>query len=364
MNILISVHKLTCGGAERVAASWANGLSLLGHNVFVVSDFQDATYQLNTAVRKIQCPILTNFNFIGKIILRLRYGRKLWKTICQNNIDVLIDVLYPYPITSIIALKFVLRKRVVHIATDHNAYSRPPGVKMSFKTRFEKFFLNRFYDKVTVLTKVDHSILNVRGIHNACVLYNPLFLTPIENIPKKEKIVLAVGRIDAWYVKGFDLLIKAWNYVNPVFPEWQLHIVGMGSTENINRLSKLSIVPDSIKIKPFTQDIGEEYKRAAMFVLSSRYEGWGLALVEAMSQGCAAIACDYNGRQAEIITDGYNGLLCPTDNIKELAGTINNLIRNKELRNAIQRNAPVSVKRFSEQEVAKELESIVCSLKQ
>jgi GalNAc-alpha-(1->4)-GalNAc-alpha-(1->3)-diNAcBac-PP-undecaprenol alpha-1,4-N-acetyl-D-galactosaminyltransferase len=74
-------------------------------------------------------------------------------------------------------------------------------------------------------------------------------------------------------------------------------------------------------------------------VLSSRYEGFGLVLIEAMSQGCACVACDYKGRQGEIITNDKDGLLCEPESVDALAHSMEKLMMDNEYRKTVQMNA-------------------------
>lgn len=180
---------------------------------------------------------------------------------------------------------------------------------------------------------------------------NPLLLKPINDIPLKEKTVLAAGRVDAWYVKGFDVLIKSWKKIQDLndnvndddnLRDWWLKIAGDGKQESFEYL--MNLLPDGgwknlndndddndnksgiwrsekyhIEFLGFQKDMESLYKKSEIFVLSSRYEGFGLVLIEAMSQGCAPIACDYKGRQREIIQDDSQGLCCEPDHVEDLA---------------------------------------------
>jgi len=243
--------------------------------------------------------------------------------------------------------------------TDHNAYERP-GFRFKWKQWRNKFIDNRLFDRVTVLTHPDKKILESVGIRHVDVLHNPLFLKPAKEAGGNEKIVLAAGRINQWYYKGFDLLMKAWQDVAKQYPDWRLRVVGHGEPAVIDWLKQLAgDGASSVEFGPYTPDIAEEYKRASIFVLSSRYEGWGLVAVEAMSQGCATIACDYKGRQGEFIKDGFNGLLCAVDNVDELAVKIKLLIADESLRSKIRSNAIHSVEAFAECNVACNLEKII-----
>ena len=104
---------------------------------------------------------------------------------------------------------------------------------------------------------------------------------------------------------------------------------------------------DSVDFPDYQSDIQPYYQRAAIFVLSSRYEGFGLVLIEAMSQGCACVACDYKGRQSEIVTNGVDGMTCEPDHVEALAQAIKKLIADDELRAQLQVNAIRRAEDFS-----------------
>lgn len=362
MNILIICRCLSIGGAERVAASWANGLNRLGNKVYVMTDTSiQQTYELDSNIAVIPLPqeLFQSTGWYRNIKLRLNFIKQVIHEVDINAIDVIIKVLYVNAIELLIA-KYISKRKPPIIMTDHNAYERPECAPMSKKLKFNKFWLNRLFDKVTVLTKRDKEITDFHGLKNVEVLYNPLFQKPINHISgNKEKIVLAVGRIDSWHYKGFDILIKAWNKICPSYPNWRLIIVGKGSKANKDWLYSLSEYPDQIEIKDFTPNITEEFHKASIFVLSSRYEAWGLVLVEAMSQGCACIACDYMGRQSEIITNNIDGILCRPENEESLSNSLDTLIRNTDLRRSIRNRASGNLVRFSEYIVANQLFNII-----
>lgn len=361
MNILIICRYLSLGGAERVTASWANGLKKLGNKIYILTDISiPQTYYTDPQIEII--PLPKNFyrskGLYESFINRFNYIKILTKIIDEKSIDAIIKVMHVNSIELLIARNRSIRKPPI-IMTDHNAYERPASAPMSFRLKLQKFYLNRLFDKVTVLTNRDKEITSQRNLNNIETLYNPLFLKSVEHLPHKENIVLAVGRIDSWHYKGFDILIKAWNKIYNQVPEWKLRIVGKGSDKNIKYLKGLVKDEDSIEFIEYTSDIQRYYSTASIFVLSSRYEAWGLVLLEAMSQGCACIACDYLGRQSEIIKNYENGILCSPENVDVLAKTIENVIHDSNLRLKLQTNAPLYVDRFSEENVAKNLFNII-----
>lgn len=139
---------------------------------------------------------------------------------------------------------------------------------------------------------------------------------------------------------------------------WRLQIAGTGSEESLQYLKSLckeNGVEDSVDFLGFVSDMESLYKKASVFVLSSRYEGFGLVLIEAMSQGCACIACDYKGRQREIFGELKNekveklksgtvevcntGILCPPEKVEALAAAMAKMIEDDEYRESIRGHA-------------------------
>ena len=348
MKILFLCHNLTGGGAERVCASLAYGLSEKGHSVSILTDLnQPITYNPGSKVKLIQ-QHYSGRNLITRRISVYKYMRRV---ILRETPDVIISI-QPY-FTEIARLITWLHYNCPIIMTEHDAFEWPSNAPMPFKKKFNKFWMNHLYEYITVLTKPDYDIAK-KYFKHVSVMHNPLFLEPVDEVSPKEKIVLAVGRIDDWHYKGFDILIKDWNQISKKYPHWKLRIIGKGGEANINYLKSLSSNLETLEIKPYTSDIELEYKKAAIFVLSSRYEGFGLVLIEAMSQGCACIACDYKGRQSEIVNDGLDGLLCDVEDIQQLSDKIAYLIDNDVERIKLQNNAIVSVSKFSIQNIVDE----------
>lgn len=363
MNILIICRYLSLGGAERVAVSWANGLHRLGNVVYILSDTSvPQTYHLDPHIQLISLPtgFYRSVGIWNNILNRLIYIKQVKSIIDTKSIDVIIKVMHVNAIDLLFSRMLSHRKPPI-IMTDHNAYERPTSAPMSIKLKFQKFWLNRLFDRVTVLTKRDMDIATHHHLHNVKVLYNPLCLEPVYEVDTKNRknIILAVGRLDSWHVKGFDNLILAWNLICDKYPDWKLRIVGNGSESSIRYLESICTNPIKVEFVGFNEDIAKEYRQAKIFVLSSRYEGWGLVLVEAMSQGCACIACDYRGRQTEIIENYETGLICPPDDINALSKAIEVLINDKKLRLQLQKNAPNHTRRYTEDKVANNLLNII-----
>lgn len=316
MKIFILVHNLTNGGAERVASLWATGFSAENEVCVIINDNKNPiTYKVPNNVR-----ILNIASNKSSRLKRYIDGiNKLRIIISKNRPDLIIGVL-----SSRVkwAKLFATFYGIPVINTEHNAFERPDSAPLSRSTYWNKFFLNKIYDGITVLTNADKIVIKNR-LNKVKVLPNPCTFTPAltDIIEKKEKIILASGRLTVWHCKGFDILLKAWSLaINEVDKEWKLVITGQGNEESEEYLKNLTDelgITDRVKFVGYISSIQPWYERSSIFVLSSRYEGFGMVLLEAMSQGCACIACDYKGRQKEILGEPPAGVVVrPEDELR------------------------------------------------
>jgi glycosyltransferase involved in cell wall biosynthesis len=143
--------------------------------------------------------------------------------------------------------------------------------------------------------------------------------------------VLAAGRLRRQ--KGFDLLVEAWAQVAPAHPDWTLRICGDG--RNRRRLEQRVAergVADSVTLAGACRDLGGEMSAASIFVLSSRFEGFPLVLLEAMAKGMAVVSFDCPTGPADVIDDGRNGLLVARGDVAGLASAVERLIGDRALR--------------------------------
>lgn len=337
LKIAICVYCLSKGGAERVASLWANGFSQRGHHVSMLlfDDKMPITYKISKDIPITYLTCKGSNKYLNHVKMTFLLREKLKKI----KPDVVIAVQQPYGIWSWLATRGL---NIPIIFTDHNAFEWPKDTKDIRKTRYiEKFYINRLFDCVTVLTEVDRQLLLPKQ-KNTITLPNPLTFHVRDAVPEKQNIILAAGRLDVWYTKGFDILIKAWAKIADKYPNWVLQIIGSGNIDSTNYLNTLCLeygIKERVDFCGFQDNIVDYYSNASIFVLSSRFEGFGMVLTEAMSQGCATIACDWNGRQKEIITSTDIGLLCPVNDTNELAQKIEYMIVNKDYRLKAQKNA-------------------------
>lgn len=177
------------------------------------------------------------------------------------------------------------------------------------------------------------------------VIYNPTTFYPDKVSSGDEKKVISVGRYT--YQKGFDLLIQAWNIIHQKHPDWSLHIYGEGDRTPYQEQVQALDLKDSCFLYPACSRIEEKYLESSIFAFSSRYEGFGMVLVEAMAYGVPPVsfACPCGPR--DIIADGHDGLLVENGNIEMFAEKICYLIENEDIRERLCENARESAKRFN-----------------
>lgn len=218
---------------------------------------------------------------------------------------------------------------VVTIGQEHmNFQAHLPGLVRAIRRHYSKL------DALVVLTEDDRrdyaemlagTSTRIERITNAL----PHLTGEPEQV--REKVVLAAGRL-TWQ-KGFDLLIEAFKPVAQKHPDWKLRIYGEGARRE--RLRKRVIrqgVYNNVFLMGATQRLGELMSRASVFALSSRYEGFGMVVVEAMSKGLPVVSFDCPRGPGEIIEHGRDGILVPQEDVDAMTRALLELIEDEERR--------------------------------
>lgn len=202
-------------------------------------------------------------------------------------------------------------------------------------------------DKFVVLTHEDME--NWPELNNIMVIPNFVSKQFSGKSDCSQKRVVAVGRY-SWQ-KGFDLLIAAWQIVNRRHPDWRLDIYGGGEYSLYQEMADAKQLSSVVHCFPAVQNVYEKYKESGFYVLSSRYEGLPLVIIEAMGAGLpvVAFACPCGPR--DLILDGYNGFLVENGNVEQLADKITFLIENDDMRRSMSYNAATSVAYYTKENI-------------
>lgn len=202
---------------------------------------------------------------------------------------------------------------------------------------------------VVTLTKSDVSYWK-KYVSRVEIIPNMLTISPIMVKDYSIKRVISAGRYMT--EKGFDRLIEAWHLIKFMqkdhgkTEEWELYIYGDGDRTPYQELVNKYGLEDTVHLEPATDNIAERFSECSLYVLSSRYEGFGLVLTEAMSCGlpCISFNCPYGPR--EIINDGKDGILVDDSNIKGLAKAMERLMEDVSLRKTMGKEAIINVSRY------------------
>jgi glycosyltransferase involved in cell wall biosynthesis len=186
----------------------------------------------------------------------------------------------------------------------------------------------------------------------AQVIPNPVLPPPGYGISKdiNKLSLISAGRLD--HQKGFDLLLEAFARVRDRHSEWTLTILGEGPKRRELESLRNELGLDSCVFLPGrVEDVYQRLKRADLFVMPSRYEGFPNALCEAMSCGLPAISTDCPSGPKDIIDDDVNGLLVVNEDVTALAEAMDRLMGSEVERNRLAERAPEVTSRFGLEKV-------------
>ena len=346
------------GGVERVLTTKVNYFAdVLGYDIYIVitdGKGNPPYFELSPKIHIVQLDInfeqLWNRNFLIKtglyLIKQRLYKIKLTKLLLDIKPDFTISLLRR-EINFLTSIKDGSKKiGEIHINRKHFRNFEAEDVN------FIKSFISKLWnlqlinklkklDKFVVLTEDDK--LNWKDLKNVVVIPNPLEIKNNISLLENKEIV-AVGRYS--YEKGFDLLIQAWKIVNEQHKDWILNIYGSGNKEYLAPLIKEEDLISSVIPHDPSKNIFDIYLQNSIFVCSSRFEGFGMVIAEAMSCGLPAISFDCYYGPRNIISNGIDGLLVTNGDIVGLANSIIELIENKNKRKNMGEAARKNIKKF------------------
>lgn len=317
MKICFFVGSLAqTGGTERVSSVIASELQRRGYQIYMLSlqCGDKPFFELADGVHVSQL-----FATAGRGMLRLPLAiGRLRRYLQQHQINILIDV---ESMLALYALPALIGLNIRHICWEHFNYHVDLG---KASRRLARQLAALFSDDIVTLTERDKQLwlANTRSKANITAIPNPVTIELPANIePDKEKLFLAVGRLT--YQKGFDLLLQAWAQVVPLHPDWRLRIVGDGEDKAMLELLRSELnIEDSTELVPKTNNLATHYQQAAFFVMSSRFEGLPLVLIEAQAYGLPIISFNCDTGPAEIIRHGETGWLCEAGDVASLGELI------------------------------------------
>lgn len=210
------------------------------------------------------------------------------------------------------------------------------------KRLFAKIWINSLLghlkrlDKMVVLT--DSALKDWPELDNIVKIPDALPFKIDGKSDLSVKRVISIGRYA--YDKGNDLLLKAWSIIEKNHPDWSLDIYGNGDKEPYQKqMIELGVNSHCCHLNGPITDVKKEYFSSSVFVLPSRFEGFGLVIIESMACGVPVVAFDCENGPRSIITDGETGFLIPPFDISAFAEKVMLLMSDLELRKKIGSNA-------------------------
>ena len=214
-------------------------------------------------------------------------------------------------------------------------------------------------DSFVALTKKDQEAWT--ELNNVTVIPNPVSFPSVKLSEQTEKRVIAVGRY--CHEKGYDHLLQAWAEVQALCPDWRLDVFGDGDRTVFEKmLDDCQIDRSRCSLNGRVSDVQSEFARSSLAVCSSRFEGFGLAIVEAMACGLPVVSFDCPWGPRSIIADGEDGVLVENGNVKQFTEAMVRLMNDAEVRENMGKHAAVNVQRFSMEAVARQWKNLFDSL--
>ena len=203
-------------------------------------------------------------------------------------------------------------------------------------------YLAKSFDKFIVLTNDN---LNEWKGKNVVVISNPLSFYPKESSTLLNKKVIAVGKQGVQ--KGYDRLLTSWQIVHKKHPSWQLSIYGsFESSGTLVAQAKELNIENSVHFYEPVKNIESKFLESSIFAFSSRFEGFGMVLIEAMACGIPCVSFNCSCGPSEIIKNNEDGFLVENGNTTIFADKLLFLIENENQRIAMGNAAKENVKRY------------------
>lgn len=361
------------GGTEKVFFNMANALAQRGHNVIAVG--VDGTegkpffpvdervkfvnpgkgFKLKKTIRqKINCSLRSGEEkekYTEKIYDSLR-SERLASVIAKEQFDVVIS--YNTDATRILINTFHIKQPIITM------FHFDPETILKNMTAKTKEALGKC---ACVQVLLPSYIKTTKKYVNNKIVYIPNVVPKYDSTyENREKCIVNVARVDSTQKRQL-LLIEAFNKVKYKYPDWRVEIWGETNVDKAyykkckEKLAEYKL-HKAVLFCGTTDKVMDVYRKASIFVFPSAYEGFPLALTEAMSAGVPAIGCKSCSAVNELIIDGENGLLCD-DGIEPLAEALDKLMSDKELRIKMGKAAKADMRQYEPEKIWDQWEELL-----
>lgn len=336
MNIIYVIEDYSeNGGVERIVSGKANTLSVqYNHNVTVISVYRDnrkEQFRLNDEVNLIHLDVPFAKRTNNSLIRLLSRLYTIFIAIVRLNKvikGIHPDVIFFTTTLGAILLPFCCTK-ARKIYESHLARNYNPFNKLFFLTELRA-------ERIICLTRGDAKEYK----HAKRVDIIPNYINEVKSHVEDYSVkkAIAVGRLE--YQKGFDILIDCWKEISRQYPDWQLDIYGEGSCREELQQQIYSLeLGDRVKLCGRNDNIIEVYPQYSLHLMTSRFEGQGIVLIEAQACGLPSVVFNYEYGANDIIENEYNGILVEQGNCKKYIEAVMKMMSSEELRKEYGTNA-------------------------
>lgn len=342
------------GGTERVALLIANELNK--DNRYNIS-FVSLTEMNDKPFFKLEEGIIRHKLYdrkVSGVTHILGYINRLRRVIKKHDVHILVDIdgiidMYSVPVKWMTGVKI--------ISWEHfNLYHHP---NQNLREKVRKFAVKHL-DAIVTLTEQDKEYY-LSELSFKCpiqAIYNPVTYTGIDNTyDVQSKVIISVGRLT--YQKGFDRLVDVAELVLKKHTDWQWLVFGEGEDRvMLEQAISEKRLENNLKLMGNVSDIDYRYKESAMFVMTSRFEGLPMTLLEAKYYNLPIVSFDIKTGPRECIIEGVNGYLVEEADNQSLADRINELIEDDEKRRSFSEHALDETEKFDIKNIIKQWNSL------
>jgi glycosyltransferase involved in cell wall biosynthesis len=372
MRITLFTPTLAAGGAERAVISLAEVFQQAGHDVSIViwNRTVDEFYNAPRGVSKHYLDLPEDKIFVRwfDIFGNIRRLRAIRKAIRSTRPEVVISF---QDGTNELFILSTVGTDYVKLLSSQNDLMK----KSHINSRWDMMrrLLYRFADKIVFLDKDQAKRAETMFPGWKCDgIPNPVSKVELEvdeqssyvirDLQKHPLNIIAMGRMVPQ--KGFDLLLKAFAMVVKSVPDCGLVILGEGELrEDLVELSKTLKIEDHLMMPGILPKPHSVIAHCDIFAFSSRFEGQGLALVEAMACGTPPVSYDCPSGPGLIIRDRVDGVLVKPEDIPGFAEALVSLLLDDQKRKSMGEKAREVVTRYDPGEICKRWESLVRELR-
>lgn len=356
------------GGYDRIIIEKANYLAEHGHDVMIVVSYHGNVPPYYNVSNKVKLVDL-NINFFKQYNHNLFIRAFIYMKLMRRYREVLTDLLHEERADIVITtlgreIDFIteINDGSAKVGESHIAKDYVRNLHLMEQRGFIYRMIANYWRK-----KIDHKVKKLaalvlltqhdadswEGLTKTVVIPNSLPFYPLHASSCENKQVIFVGRLNEQ--KGLEYLVDTWTKVNQKHPDWLLHMYGDGEQKQmLLQMIKEAKLERAVILHQPTSMIMEKYLENSLFLLTSRFEGLPMVLIEALACGLPIVSFDCPWGPADIIRDGEDGFLVEYLNTDAAALRVCQLIESPQLRKNMGVKARLNVQRYNRDVVMKQ----------